>query len=94
MNDFDAYPSVLEGSWLYAGSVRVRVRLKRSPFTPGTGDHEDPPELAEDRPEPYFYFDFEAPGSPGVYNSCSPGFASPEEAIAYAYQTLQGFALD
>ena len=94
MNLYDELPILREGSWLYDGSVRMRVRLRRSPFTPGTGDYEDPPEIANDRPAPCFFFDFEAPGSQGLYNSSSPRFASPEAAIAYARKTLSGFELD
>jgi hypothetical protein len=40
---------VLEGTWLYAGTTPSRVVVLRRDRWYGTGDHEDPPEVAEDR---------------------------------------------
>jgi hypothetical protein len=40
---------VLEGSWLYAGTTRCRIAIVRRGTWYGSGDYEDPPEVADDR---------------------------------------------
>ena len=40
---------VKQGSWLYGDTVRRAVRIVRQEVWYGTGDHEDPPDVREDR---------------------------------------------
>jgi len=53
---------VREGQWLYAGTVKTRVRIRRSQVWYGTGDYEDPPEEADDRDVECYYIEWEAAG--------------------------------
>src|SRR5258706_9746745 len=38
------------GIWLYDGHIECRVEIWQRDERPGTGDYEDPPELADDQP--------------------------------------------
>jgi hypothetical protein len=40
---------VLEGTWLYAGETSCRIVIVRRGEWYGSGDYEDPPEIADDR---------------------------------------------
>lgn len=40
---------VKSGTFLYDGTVTCNLRIVRSQVCPGSGDWEDPPELAEDK---------------------------------------------
>ena len=39
---------VLSGSWIYGDEVAEGVHIIKSNFRPGSGDYEDPPEIAND----------------------------------------------
>jgi len=46
---------VKNGTFLYDGTVMCDVRIVRSDMRPGSGDCEDPPELANDQYGEFFY---------------------------------------
>src|SRR3712207_540204 len=50
----DERAAVRTGAWLYDGAVRCRVLVVPSDVFPGTGDYEDPPDVAEDHDVPCF----------------------------------------
>ena len=53
------------GTWLYGGNVACEVRIVRHHTLYGSGDYEDPPEIAEDKELECFYLLFHTPtGSP------------------------------
>jgi hypothetical protein len=53
------------GHWRYDGNVRCEVRISRCSVWPGSGDHEDPPELKEDREIECYALEFQTPvGTP------------------------------
>ena len=54
---------VREGRWLYAGSVEVAVRVRESETRFGSGDHEDEPEVRDDRRERCYYIDWDGAGT-------------------------------
>jgi len=76
MENDDRCGSVLKhGQWLYGDGVKCAVRISRRDFWPGTGDCEDPPEIAGDRAVECYELEFHTPvGEPawvggGVYSS-------------------------
>lgn len=75
---------VLEGTYLYGGSHECDIRIVRSPVRFGTGDHEDPPEWADDFEEETFYLWYGSTTERGVFNAGGGGFPSLEQAMAAA----------
>ena len=61
MKDLEASPPVQFGTWLYAGSVPCEVKIVRHHTLYGSGDYEDPPEIADDREVECFYILFHTP---------------------------------
>ncbi|WP_310567884.1 hypothetical protein [Hydrogenophaga sp.] len=61
MNDVDQLPAVKHGLWFYAGLTTCHVRILRHHTLYGTGDADDPPEIAADREVECFYIRFERP---------------------------------
>jgi len=53
---------VAEGTWLYSGSLPTSVRILESGVAFGTGDFEDEPEDADDKPGLCFYVEWEPAG--------------------------------
>jgi hypothetical protein len=60
---------VLEGTWLYAGTIACRIAIVRRGTWFGTGDHEDPPEVAEDRDVETFEILYTAAGDPTRFSA-------------------------
>ena len=61
MNDVDRLPAVKHGLWFYAGLTTCHVRILRHHTLYGTGDAEDPPDLAADREVECYYIRFDRP---------------------------------
>jgi hypothetical protein len=57
---------VAEGTWLYSGSVPCRIVVVRRSTMHGTGDYEDPPEIADDLTVETFEVLFCEPGNSTV----------------------------
>lgn len=76
------------GSWMYAGSVPIAVRLFRSDMLWGTGDYEDPPEWRDDRQVECYYLEFEMLGEQRWGSRSS--FMSIEGVEEYGRQELGG----
>ncbi len=55
---------VVEGTWLYAGSIPSRIVIVRRDIRYGTGDYEDPPEVAEDQEVETFEVLYASPTDP------------------------------
>ncbi|MDX2094264.1 MAG: hypothetical protein SFX73_40910 [Kofleriaceae bacterium] len=71
------------GAFLYDGIVRCPVRVVQTEFLPGSGDHEDPPEIADDQPGTWFRVDLTGAGEPTRWSSSIVGFKTLDEAIAH-----------
>lgn len=85
MFSFDPAEKVVKtGNFLYDDTVLCDVRIVYSTFCPGSGDWEDPPELAEDRDGEFFGVQWGSTTARGVFKACSGGGATIEEAIAAA----------
>jgi len=78
---------VKRGNWLYGGSVKCAVRISSRDFRPGTGDYEDPPEVAEDREVECYALEFHTPaGEPAWVGGGT--YASIKEATESARRLL------
>ncbi len=60
---------VLQGTWLYAGTVPSRILILRRDTFYGTGDHEDEPEVAENRQVETFEVLYSAGGEPDRFSA-------------------------
>jgi hypothetical protein len=86
----DCWPVVARGSWLYDGTVRRSVLIIRGDVHYGSGDYEDPPEVAEDREVETFYVSYpdpDRPADPPWPNG--GGFPSLAEAKAHVQHILR-----
>jgi len=78
---------VKEGRWLYANEVSCVVRIHRVDFWPGTGDHEDAPEIADDRVGEFYRVEYGSPADKGrfdgggYYEGLSQAIATVENAV-------------
>jgi hypothetical protein len=78
--------AIAEGTWLYDGTVPTKVRVLQSDVAFGTGDYEDEPEYAEDRPGRCFYIQWEPAGG-GSGGSITGPFSTLDEAKAHVQKT-------
>ena len=85
MLSFDSAEKVVKtGTFLYDDLVLCDVRIVYSTICYGSGDWEDPPELAEDRDGEFFAVQWGSTTARGVFNAGSGGGNSIQEAIAAA----------
>jgi len=61
MDELDSLPCVKQGLWFHGGVSTCHVRIVRHHLLYGTGDADDPPELARDRPAECYYIRFDLP---------------------------------
>jgi hypothetical protein len=61
MFDPERAEAVKRGTWLYAGNIPCEVRIVRHHTLYGSGDYEDPPEIAEEREVECFYIFYHTP---------------------------------
>lgn len=59
--NLDRLPCVKQGLWLHGGVSTCHVRIVHHDLLLGTGDVDDPPELAQDRPTDCYYVLFDLP---------------------------------
>jgi hypothetical protein len=71
---------VLEGSWLHAGTTPCRIAIVRRGTHYGSGDYEDPPEVAEDREAETFEVRYTAAGEPDRFAAGGGQYPSLEAA--------------
>ncbi|MCB4366361.1 hypothetical protein KIH07_21715 [Hydrogenophaga taeniospiralis] len=64
MKDVDQLPAVKHGLWFFAGVTTCHVHIVRHHTLYGTGDADDPPELARDREVECYYIRFDKPHTP------------------------------
>lgn len=74
------------GVWMYAGTVETAVRILQTQVAFGTGDYEDEPEGACDRPGLYFYVEWSEAGDTTGRSRVGP-FNSLEDAEEYVRKT-------
>jgi len=75
---------VKSGTFLYDGTITCDLRIVRSQVRPGSGDWEDPPELANDVEGEFFYVQYGSTTQRGHFNVHGRGGATLEEATLIA----------
>lgn len=83
MRNIYQLPVVREGTYLYAQSVPIQVRIVASPETWGTGDYQDADAIAENQDTPCFFVLYEMAGKPGEFSNVVPNL--PTLAAAYEF---------
>jgi hypothetical protein len=76
---------VKEGTYLYDGAVPCGVRIRFQSVRFGTGDYEDPFEVAEDQAIPTYYIEFSVTTDVNDFRSGGGGFESLEDAVAHLH---------
>lgn len=84
MTLYEGETVVKKGTFLYDGTVLCDLRIVRSQVRPGSGDWEDPPELANDKEGEFFFVQYGSTTERGHFNSSAGGGETIEEAIAKA----------
>ena len=83
MGNVDQLPVVREGTYLYAQSVPIQVRIVTSPETWGAGDYEDEDAIAENKSTPCFFVLYEMAGKPGEFCNVVPNIPTLEAAYEF-----------
>lgn len=78
------------GEWLYDGIVPCRIVIIKEDMWPGSGDSEDPPEIADDRYVPCVSVWFESPPTKGMYNAGGGYYLAVDEAIRAVTNLIGG----
>ena len=81
---------IYKGTWLYAGSVPTGVCIIETDIAYGTGDYEDDPETAEDRPGRWFYIGYSGAGELTSTSANAGPFTTAAEAIAHVDHATSG----
>jgi len=84
---WDDAPVVKRGTWLYDGTVLCEVRIVQHHLLYGSGDYEDPPEIADDREVTCYYVLFHTPVGEPPWVGGGAGL-SVEEAMSLAERKL------
>ncbi len=79
---YDQDQIVRTGIWLYDNVAPTQIRIVKRPFTLGTGDYEDPPEIADDRDAPCFVLVWGIPGVTGAFQTQAEGGQYPTLELA------------
>jgi hypothetical protein len=78
------------GEWFYDGTTPCRIAILTESLLPGSGDHEDPEEIASDRNVPCFSVWFENPARKGEYNAGGGHYLTVEDAMESAEMKING----
>ena len=81
---------VMEGTYLYDGTVVCDLRIVRRPIRFGTGDCEDPPEIRDDLVQDTFYLEYGSTTQRGAFNAGGGAHSSLSAAMAQA-EAASGF---
>lgn len=86
----DGQEIVKTGTFLYDENIVCDVVIVRGPICYGTGDDEDPPELANDHQRETFYIHYGSSTERGHYNAGVGDHPTLQAAIA-AVEAAPGF---
>ena len=90
MSSLDDLPIIAEAEWLSDGRVPLRIRVHASPMYYGTGDYEDPTDIAEERPGDFYIVSHEVAGQPGVFANLEPPLESIDHVLATVDKAFPG----
>ena len=72
---------VMEGTYIYDGVVECDVCIVNSPIRYGSGDYEDPPEIAKDLECDTYYVWYGSSTARGTFKSGGGGYPSIAKAM-------------
>ena len=75
---------VQEGTFCYDSEIECDIRIIHSPVRHGSGDPEDPPQIANDVEQSTFYIQYGSTTERGVFNAGGCGYSTLAEAMAAA----------
>lgn len=81
---------VKEGIARYADEVDYTVRIIKWHTLYGSGDFEDPPEIANDTAVECYYVWFEDLVHKGKFTTCNGGFLHLDEAVEHVENLIKG----
>lgn len=81
MLDTSKLKIVKRGKCLYDNTAEYEVIIIESDVLHGSGDHEDPPEITNDKEIKCYYCCLDHPNNRDVFNVGRSGFLSIEEAV-------------
>jgi hypothetical protein len=87
MENLDHPPLVKQGLWFCGGVTACHVQIVRQPTLCGSGDADDPPELARDRAVDCYQVRFDTPREPERWQDGGVGL-SVREAVFLAERKL------
>jgi hypothetical protein len=90
MSLFPGESVVQAGTFLYDDQVVCDLRIVLSPVRYGSGDYEDPPEMADDVNQDTFYIQYGSTTARGVFNASGGGFPTLSAAVAHV-ESVPGF---
>ena len=76
-------PIVKRGTFIYADSVQCGVEIVQTASRPGTGDCEDPDDIAADVHGTFYEIRYQSAGGDGRFSSGVFGFESLEVAMRH-----------
>jgi hypothetical protein len=77
------------GEWLYDGTTPCKIIIIHEDMFPGTGDHEDPPEIADDQDVPCVSIWYENLAKRGDYNAGGGYARTIEDAVKAVERTIR-----
>lgn len=86
--------TVVQGTFLYDGTITCDVRIVRSEVRYGSGDHEDSPDVRDDQPGPCFYIEWGSTTARGEYKAGGGGHSTLSDAMQAAMQQVSGLKWD
>ena len=84
MTLFSGEVVVKAGTFLYNETIPCDIRIVRSPIRYGTGDHDDPPDVANDQDREVFYVQFGSTTERGQFSSNGGDNATLGDAVLAA----------
>lgn len=77
------------GEWLYDSTIPCQIVITREDMFPGSGDYEDPPEIANDKHVPCVQIWYENPSKRGDFNAGGGYAMTVEDAIKRVEITIR-----
>ena len=81
---------VKTGTYLYAGEVVCDLQVVYSAVRYGSGDSEDPADVANDQSRASYYLEYGSTTERGAFSAGGGGFDSLEQAMQHAEKMVQG----
>ncbi|MCT4619102.1 MAG: hypothetical protein N4A62_06910 [Marinisporobacter sp.] len=78
---FENAEIVMDGTWVYDGSVTCNLWIVKCHILYGSGDYKDPPEIRDDKEIECYYIEFESMIERGKVSSVRGAFLTLSDAM-------------